>query len=53
MIIGGLIHLFLGIEAAKKNLEEIAQPLSAEDDDDRDRFDRTGGRLTPRTTGAA
>ena len=53
MIIGGLLHLFLGVEAAKKNLEEIAPPLSSEDDEDRDRFDRTGGGLTPRVTGAA
>jgi MFS family permease len=53
MIAGGLIHLFLGIEAAQKNLEEIAKPLSVEsDEDDRDRFDRTDRPLTPRTTGA-
>jgi hypothetical protein len=53
MIIGGLIHLFLGVEAAKKNLEDIAPPLSSEHDEDRDRFDRTGGGLAPRVTGAA
>jgi MFS family permease len=54
MIVGGVIHLLFGVEAAKKNLEDIAQPLSAEDDDERsDRFDRTGGGLAPRVTGAA
>ena len=56
MIAGGLIHLFLGVEAAKKNLEELAEPLAAEpsDDDRSGRLDRTGsGELRPRLTGAA
>ena len=47
MIGGGLIHLFMGVEVARKNLEEIAQPLSAEDDarttgERRDDANRTG-----------
>ena len=54
MVAGGLIHLVYGVESAQKNLEDIAQPLSAEEDQDRsDRFDRTGSGLRPPVTGAA
>jgi MFS family permease len=31
MIIGGILQAILGVEAAQKNLEDIATPLSAED----------------------
>lgn len=31
MIIGGVIQAVLGVEAAQKELEDIAKPLSAED----------------------
>ena len=47
MIGGGVVHWLFGIEVARKNLEEIAQPLSATDEDE-DRFDRDGrGRMAP------
>ncbi len=30
MILGGLVELFLGVNAERKSLEEIAEPLSVE-----------------------
>jgi MFS family permease len=50
MVVGGLVHLAFGVEVARKNLEAIAQPLSAadaEEHDREDRFDRGGGGLSP------
>ena len=37
MAIGGLVELFLGVRAEKASLEDIATPLSAEDDGDEER----------------
>ena len=31
MIAAGIVELFLGVEAAQKQLEDIAKPLTAED----------------------
>ena len=32
MMAGGVIELLIGVEAAQKSLEDIASPLSAEDE---------------------
>jgi MFS family permease len=33
MILGGLAEIFLGVKAERKSLEDIAQPLTAEEGD--------------------
>jgi MFS family permease len=53
MIAGGLIHLFLGVEVAKKNLEEIAKPLSVADEGTEDRSSRLTDRLSAPVSEAA
>jgi HAMP domain-containing protein len=40
MIVGGLVELALGVEAAQRSLEDVATPLSAQDQDG----DRNGDR---------
>ena len=43
MLGGGLIHRFLGVEAAQQSLEDVAKPLSAEEDVDDERRDGDEG----------
>ena len=45
MAIGGLVELFLGVRAEKASLEDIATPLSAEDDERRGT--RKNGEASP------
>jgi hypothetical protein len=33
MIAGGLVEVFLGVEAAQQSLEDVAEPLSSQDAD--------------------
>jgi MFS family permease len=47
MIAAGLVELFLGVDAAQKSLEDIAEPLTAQDaeDDDEPRSDSAEERF--------
>ena len=47
MIAGGLIQLFMGVEAAGRDLEDIAPPLSATTEE----LDEPGEEADPYTVG--
>jgi MFS family permease len=47
MIIAGIVQLTMGVEAARRDLEDIARPLSAQDDE----LDEPGEEADPRTVG--
>ena len=53
MIIGGIIQAVLGVEAAGRQLEDIAKPLTAEDAEaDEGRFEPESRDRAPERTGA-
>jgi hypothetical protein len=47
MIIGGVIQATMGVEAARRDLEDIAPPLSATEDE----LDEPGEEADPHTIG--
>jgi MFS family permease len=47
MIVAGVIQLAMGVEAARRDLEDIAKPLSAQDDE----LDEPGEEADPTTVG--
>jgi MFS family permease len=49
MIGAGIVEAFLGVRAEGQSLENIAKPLTAEDDDTGGRDDRRGARPRPAT----